>query len=622
MTMVSHAIVHLVSSPGRRFVRVAITLLLLAFLMSRHIAAVVGDRKCRPTSCAELQCYRPDLKTGGPYGVYPDSDREPLIVSCNADIDLGGWTVLQRRVDGRENFARGWDDYKFGFGRHGDLSELWLGNEHVHRMTDGRRQHLRIDATAFDGASVRIDVDDFRVDDEAGDYTLRYDSQSVSLTNVDTDDLLHSKDSMFSTRDHDNSDPLFCASTLYRNGGGWWFNSCFGMYLNGVYPVRADPGTNSYPRLLVMNSFHNATPLRFSEMKFRPVDYSNAYDSCVNPCRYGGSCGFSAREDAFRCTCTHNYTGATCETSVTETMPGDLHSLAILNKIPTNGTNTAYETFRRLPQYAFDASKKGRTIVQDGPPKQNAIAAIDHSEIPMREDAAVDPDVSIGLPTGATIPITDEHNITFDDYNSTGDDYNSTGDDTLNTSSSPVSRITTTTTIVTTTTTTTTKLTTALTTTRLTRTTTPTTTTSWPTVSFTPPTPLRVPPVLFTLFFILFMLWLLVGAAYVSLFVIINGRRAQYLDERYRRLAEDHDTLLSILASEEDSAELLVAERIVFPASTETSQLTTFSSWMSALPDVKESRSDTVRVKSTPLLRQLSKKSSNVSVTERKYKKK
>ena len=237
--------------------------------MSRHIAAVVGDRKCRPTSCAELQCYRPGLKTGGPYGVYPDSDGEPLMVSCKADIDLGGWTLLQRRVDGRENFACGWDDYKFGFGRHGERSELWLGNEHVHRMTNGPRQHLRIDATAFDGASVRIDVDDFRVDDEANDYTLRYDSRSVFLTNVDTDDLLHSKDSMFSTREHDNSDPLFCASTLYRNGGGWWFNSCFGMYLNGVYPVGADRGTNTYPRLLVMNSFHNATPLRFSEMKFR-----------------------------------------------------------------------------------------------------------------------------------------------------------------------------------------------------------------------------------------------------------------------------------------------------------------------------------------------------------------
>lgn len=53
---------------------------------------------------------------------------------------------------------------------------------------------MRVDGIAFDGVSVRIDVDGFGVDDEASDYTLRYDADSVALTNVDTDDLLLSKE--------------------------------------------------------------------------------------------------------------------------------------------------------------------------------------------------------------------------------------------------------------------------------------------------------------------------------------------------------------------------------------------------------------------------------------------
>jgi ficolin len=44
-----------------------------------------------------------------------------------------GWTVIQRRVDGRENFSRDWDDYKEGFGNLQD--EFWLGNEKIHQLT-------------------------------------------------------------------------------------------------------------------------------------------------------------------------------------------------------------------------------------------------------------------------------------------------------------------------------------------------------------------------------------------------------------------------------------------------------------------------------------------------------
>lgn len=54
----------------------------------------------------------------------------------------GGWTVIQRRVDGSVSFDRNWRDYRGGFG---DLhSEFWLGNQHIHDLSTQGEYSLRI----------------------------------------------------------------------------------------------------------------------------------------------------------------------------------------------------------------------------------------------------------------------------------------------------------------------------------------------------------------------------------------------------------------------------------------------------------------------------------------------
>jgi len=46
---------------------------------------------------------------------------------CDVTTANGGWTVIQRRKDGSENFIRPWADYERGFG---DLSgEFWFRHE-------------------------------------------------------------------------------------------------------------------------------------------------------------------------------------------------------------------------------------------------------------------------------------------------------------------------------------------------------------------------------------------------------------------------------------------------------------------------------------------------------------
>lgn len=62
---------------------------------------------------------------------------------CHVLPTGGGWTVIQRRVDGSVSFNRNWRDYRDGFG---DLhSEFWLGNNHIHELTAQGEYSLRID---------------------------------------------------------------------------------------------------------------------------------------------------------------------------------------------------------------------------------------------------------------------------------------------------------------------------------------------------------------------------------------------------------------------------------------------------------------------------------------------
>ena len=91
-------------------------------------------------------------------------------VYCDQTTAGGGWTVLQKRLDGSVDFYRGWDEYKNGFG---DLNgEFWLGLDKIHRLTKQTQNKLRVDLEDFEGNTAYAEYDNFVVADEASDYTL------------------------------------------------------------------------------------------------------------------------------------------------------------------------------------------------------------------------------------------------------------------------------------------------------------------------------------------------------------------------------------------------------------------------------------------------------------------
>ncbi|XP_032241908.1 ryncolin-2 isoform X2 [Nematostella vectensis] len=123
----------------------------------------------------------------------------PLDVYCDLGTSGGGWTVIQRRVDGSVDFYRGWDEYKRGFGN--KEGEFWLGLDNIHAMTSQRRYRVRFDLEDFGGNTRYAEYDDFRVGDEAAKYQL------VSIgtySGTAGDSLAYHRGGYFSTPDRDN----------------------------------------------------------------------------------------------------------------------------------------------------------------------------------------------------------------------------------------------------------------------------------------------------------------------------------------------------------------------------------------------------------------------------------
>ena len=181
----------------------------------------------------------------------------PTNVFCNMDIDGGGWTVIQRRVDNSTDFNRTWTRYRQGFG---NLSiNFWLGLDAIHNLTK-KGSMLRIDVTKkVDGSQVYTKYNHFKIGNESTNYKLHISGYAGSYH----DGFVNSDGTMFTTKDRHNGEEYINCAT--KSKGGWWHLGCYNS-LNGLFP---GPG-------ITIRTLAWGQIMIYSEMKIRGKQNSSS----------------------------------------------------------------------------------------------------------------------------------------------------------------------------------------------------------------------------------------------------------------------------------------------------------------------------------------------------------
>lgn len=145
---------------------------------------------------------------------------KPFKVLCDSQIAGPGWTVIQQRIKGGEDFYRDWATYRNGFGSF--EGDFFLGLQKIHLLTSAQRYELYIHMIDFKGAVTYARYDNFSISDEVGKYEL------LSLGNIQgdvADDLRWHEKMKFTTFDNDNDNWAEGNCANHRHGG-WWYNNC------------------------------------------------------------------------------------------------------------------------------------------------------------------------------------------------------------------------------------------------------------------------------------------------------------------------------------------------------------------------------------------------------------
>ncbi|XP_030079126.1 ficolin-1-like [Drosophila hydei] len=182
---------------------------------------------------------------------------EPFPVSCDYKIAGPGWTVIQRRIGGTEDFYRNWEEYKTGFG---DLQyDYFMGLEKIHLLTQSQPHELYIQLEDFNNETRNARYTHFLIGSEEESYKL------IKLGNFSGnsgDAFTQHLNMKFSTKDRLNDK----GNCVAKYESGWWFQNCSFCNLNGRY-TSEDVGKNG--KKISWNHWHYK-PLKFTQMMISP----------------------------------------------------------------------------------------------------------------------------------------------------------------------------------------------------------------------------------------------------------------------------------------------------------------------------------------------------------------
>nr|XP_003476871.1 fibrinogen alpha chain [Cavia porcellus] len=232
--------------------------------------------------CHDVLQTHPSGAQSGIFNVKPPGSSKIFSVYCDQETSLGGWLLIQQRMDGSLNFNRTWQDYKRGFGSLNDQGEgeFWLGNDGVHLLTrKGSVLRVELEDWAGEGAFAEYHV---WVGSEAEGYALRVSSYQGNAGDAliegfaeEGEEYTSHNGMQFSTFDKDADQWEENCAEIY--GGGWWYNNCQAANLNGIYYSGGiyDPRENSPYEIengVVWGPFKGTDySLKVVRMKIRPM---------------------------------------------------------------------------------------------------------------------------------------------------------------------------------------------------------------------------------------------------------------------------------------------------------------------------------------------------------------
>lgn len=243
---------------------------------SQNKAKVNQNQDTQYTDCTHL--YTSGYKSSGFYKIRPHNISSPVRVYCDMS-EGGGWTVIQRRINGTETFNRSWTEYKEGFGdMTAELGEFWLGNDNLHYITAQGSYSLRINLEDFDGNQRYAEYKDFEVASEKDHYRLNFGAYVGTAGDalsgrfqVGVSEWASHQGIKFSTYDQDNDN--YNGNCAQEDKGGWWFNKCHAAHLNGKYYPNGhySAGTDDGVVWYTWRGWWYS--LKTSIMKLRPTDF-------------------------------------------------------------------------------------------------------------------------------------------------------------------------------------------------------------------------------------------------------------------------------------------------------------------------------------------------------------